>query len=309
MAEPTTYDIRALECAQNRAIVLQDDTLFYGTGYKMLRSLNLDCLATCARARCNGRVQLVYFTRNYVPLLRFSHGAGRASVARVLKNLVDAMLELRRNGFLSDRNVLLDIDSVYIDPSTESVKLLYVPLTHPVCGGNDVEVGRRVFDTCQAALAEGGGDVMLSGSAAYEWGKLETLREELDRLAGSHAGRHARTGAGMPREKHASADVEYMLATQVGGRSVNMRVSGARTVLGKSAARADCVVGMSTAISRVHCALSIKRDGSLSVTDLGSRNGTWADGVRVDAHEERPLSDGSTLKLADVVFTVTRVGA
>lgn len=313
MTQDITSDIRIDDCAQNRAVVLDEDALFYGTGYKMLRSQGLDCLAPCVRARLNGHVQLVYVTRNYVPLLQFAQGASGEAVARALGGFVDAVLELRANGFLSDRSVLLDADTVYVDPATESVKLLYVPLTRPVAGGNDVEVGRRVFDTCQAALAAVSPGITLSGSAAYEWGKLEMLRSDLGKLTSAsawrHAARHTRGGSkNTATAVSEHADVAYLLSAQVGGRSVSVRVCGPRTVLGKSASRADCVVNASPAISRAHCALSVRADGSLAVTDLGSRNGTWADGVRVQPNTERVIADGGTLKLANIMFTVTKVG-
>ena len=65
-----------------------------------------------------------------------------------------------------------------------------------------------------------------------------------------------------------------------------------RTVIGADA-RADIVVTTDPAMSRFHCEIEIDR-GRPIVRDLGSRNGTFVDGVQV---VEAPLRDGALLLL------------
>jgi transcriptional regulator with PAS, ATPase and Fis domain len=55
-------------------------------------------------------------------------------------------------------------------------------------------------------------------------------------------------------------------------------------------------------ISRRHAAISWSpRRGAHAIRDLASRNGTWADGVRA-TEDERPLVDGSLLRLGDALL-------
>ena len=70
------------------------------------------------------------------------------------------------------------------------------------------------------------------------------------------------------------------------------------TVVGRSAACGLQV--LEPGVSGVHCRLEL-RGGWLVVRDLGSTNGTWLNGVRVDAAALRP---GDRLRIGRVVFAV-----
>ena len=73
----------------------------------------------------------------------------------------------------------------------------------------------------------------------------------------------------------------------------NAHLSGSRVVIGRSP---DCdVVLASDSVSRQHAELVAHGDGTWSVRDLGSRNGTGVNGVRV--HGERPLLPGDVLQI------------
>ena len=53
-------------------------------------------------------------------------------------------------------------------------------------------------------------------------------------------------------------------------------------------------------VSRVHCRFTLN-DGGLGVEDLGSTNGTWVNGRRI---ERAPLQSGDTIKIGRVEFAV-----
>ena len=55
-------------------------------------------------------------------------------------------------------------------------------------------------------------------------------------------------------------------------------------------------------VSRVHCRLTASDAGTLSVEDLGSTNGTFVNGTRIDSLTR--LSAGDTLTVGRVTLTV-----
>jgi len=55
------------------------------------------------------------------------------------------------------------------------------------------------------------------------------------------------------------------------------------------------------AASRTHCTLEM-RGGDAVLTDLGSRNGTWAGGVRLSPHTAAPIGDGTIIELGNTVL-------
>lgn len=77
------------------------------------------------------------------------------------------------------------------------------------------------------------------------------------------------------------------------------------TVVGRS--RGCGLQIASASVSRKHCELRIS-DDDVSVTDLGSSNGTFIDAERLPAGERRRLPPGSRLNVGGVRFVVTYAG-
>ncbi|MGW5369965.1 FHA domain-containing protein, partial [Streptomyces sp. NPDC004011] len=80
---------------------------------------------------------------------------------------------------------------------------------------------------------------------------------------------------------------------------------GGRITVGRSA---DADVPLDDPdVSRLHCAVTVGADGRVSVTDLGSTNGTTLDGTRVG---ERPVRfpAGALLRLGESALRVTPSG-
>jgi pSer/pThr/pTyr-binding forkhead associated (FHA) protein len=66
------------------------------------------------------------------------------------------------------------------------------------------------------------------------------------------------------------------------------------------AARADFIVDAAL-VSRLHCRFALADGNRLAVEDLGSTNGTWVNGRKV---EKAPLMPGDTIKVGRVEFAV-----
>lgn len=56
-------------------------------------------------------------------------------------------------------------------------------------------------------------------------------------------------------------------------------------------------------VSRRHATI-IRRDGSLSIVDQGSHNGTYLNGQRLVAHQPRILRDGDDVRLGHLVLRI-----
>jgi pSer/pThr/pTyr-binding forkhead associated (FHA) protein len=70
------------------------------------------------------------------------------------------------------------------------------------------------------------------------------------------------------------------------------------------APRADFIVD-APLVSRLHCRLDIDAQDHLAVEDLGSTNGTWVNGHKV---QRAPLAAGDKLKVGRIVFDVRSGG-
>jgi predicted component of type VI protein secretion system len=82
------------------------------------------------------------------------------------------------------------------------------------------------------------------------------------------------------------------------------RLTPGVTVVGR---QEDCQLQVkSSQVSRRHCELS-EKDGQLTVKDLGSSNGTFVNGEKVEG--SRALEPGDTLTLGNVTFRIERAEA
>ncbi len=63
---------------------------------------------------------------------------------------------------------------------------------------------------------------------------------------------------------------------------------------------------ISSEISREHCRVEVD-DSELIIIDLGSTNGTFVDGVRIEAHREVPVAPQSRIQIGPATFLVNYV--
>jgi len=92
----------------------------------------------------------------------------------------------------------------------------------------------------------------------------------------------------------------YVLVVQTGKfKGKKIKVVGPEVLIGRDD-DAGIRIG-SDDVSRQHCLLT-PHDAGVSVRDLGSRNGTFIDGVPLGANEDALLSVGSSLTVGPMTF-------
>lgn len=84
-----------------------------------------------------------------------------------------------------------------------------------------------------------------------------------------------------------------------------VKISKKDFVIGKSK-YSDYQVTKNNTVSRSHVVAHKQNDGSLTIEDNESKNGTFLDGERLEPHEEVKLKDGMSLRLSDEIFEVQK---
>jgi adenylate cyclase len=74
-------------------------------------------------------------------------------------------------------------------------------------------------------------------------------------------------------------------------------------LIGRDSSECDVTL-LNPSVSRVHARLSVGRDNTLQIEDIGSTNGTSIDGELIAPRLPHPLAAGSTLKLGDIELVV-----
>lgn len=77
-------------------------------------------------------------------------------------------------------------------------------------------------------------------------------------------------------------------------------------VIGKQEGKTDYAISYSAAVSRLHCKIS-HNEGKNYLIDLGSSNGTYINGRKLEPESPTLVSEGDTIKLGNVSFAVRSV--
>ena len=82
----------------------------------------------------------------------------------------------------------------------------------------------------------------------------------------------------------------------------NIYVTKPEFIIGKSKLHADYAIEHNTAVSREHCIITREANGANYITDNKSTNGTYVNGVKLEAGKKQLLTDGTKVKLGDEEF-------
>lgn len=89
-------------------------------------------------------------------------------------------------------------------------------------------------------------------------------------------------------------------------KKIEFLVNKQSYIIGKKAEAVDGLIDFSAAVSRVHCRINCN-DGKNFVTDLGSANGTFVNGKKLEPEKPVIVNEGDKVKLADVTFMVKAI--
>ena len=131
--------------------------------------------------------------------------------------------------------------------------------------------------------------VRAAGFPAYTFGC--SSKKEVEQITALLRG----NGSNNPEPKLQSVALRVTSGARAGAA---FRVQeGQAMIIGRDPSRCNLILGEYNTISGRHCCLELKGT-TLTVTDLGSTNGTWLNGVRLLPNQPTAVPDSSELWLA-----------
>lgn len=280
------------EEAVSYSLKYNDD--FYDIGYKVMQNQEESCLLPCYRLKYNGKIKLVYFTDNYSRLSEKLNDLDEDKTGELLANVFEAIIQIEGIGFLDMGCIDGRLDHIYVDNNTNTIKMIYLPI--------NLSSGTKSFplfeNEIRASLVRRIENDEDRDSASAEEivccltdGTL-SVRQLISVLR--------RTGNSNSAENEPK---DWYIKSLEDNREI--KVSREQFILGKSKERAHGIISGNTAISRVHCEIIL--DGNQAyVTDLGSSNGTFVNGRRIQQGVHEKITEGSKLRLANMDFIILR---
>lgn len=296
IAEEKTY-------GNNIAYILEKQSSFIDTDYKILKSQTNDIFISCTKMLYNGRIQLFYLTEECRRMSALTSDITASTLIKIVIHLFSDIIEVQSNGFLSSENIDLSWDKIFVDSNTLKVKLIYLPVsfklfpsyaefesrlrsnlikfTNGLVISSDHRIDKLLLDLSNSSLS------------------LKDLRDRCRDLLGEANIEPLRRDR---RNKFRKAE-EIKLVAVNAPYYFEIKLDRDCVIVGRKADMADVVIPFSKTIGRRHCKITRKPEGYY-LSDIGSSNGTYLNNTRIKQGEEYRLRKGDMIRLADNDFRV-----
>lgn len=293
--------ITEIECGSNFAYILNDNSVFLSTEYKVLQSQADSCFVKCMKMLYNGKVQLYYLTKSLKSLALMIPTLDADSFLTIVANLFSDIIDVKHNGFLSCQNIDISFERIYIDPTTYKVSLVYLPVSKKIYDDNssfENEIRTGLVKLISSISTFSSSKIMQLASDLSN-GTL-TLEDVYSRIKG---GKRVDVVNIVNQEKSTGSGSLRIIAMNAPTRT-ELIVNKDEFVIGKKPELCDGVVGFNKMISRSHCKI-IKRGSQFSIVDLQSANGTYVNKVRLQPNQPHLIKNGDVIRLANSDFQVS----
>ena len=119
----------------NISYILEESSLFFETGYKVLQNQEKNGFIKAVKVIHNGKIKLIYDISKYKSLASIMPGLNAASFLIIMSKLFDIICETIENGFMQIENININFENIFIDTNNLSVNLIYIPV-NTECNGN-----------------------------------------------------------------------------------------------------------------------------------------------------------------------------
>ena len=271
--------------SQYISYILENDTHFFLTGYRVLKKQEKKGLLPCYQIRYNGSVKLLYPISGYTPLSVCAEGWEPEEVIGYTQKLLKSLKEIRDNGFLQLETVDVDSSHIFVDAAAKKLYLVALPITLDGESGS-----RRWAEALRKTLL-----LMIELSAKPDSPMLRRMRkgikegmlslENLTRMLGEIV---EKPGEEINTERLKKLKENFDRRIRLSAADPSMHWS---------------LVDLSGTISRIHCKITREEDGYF-IQDLNSKNHTYVNKMQLLKDEKRKIVPGDLVQMADISFKV-----
>lgn len=273
---------------------------FFELGAKVLNKQRIETMLPCIHVQYNMKDRLLYDVEQYIPLEEAKEELEEKDTFFILYELLKLLEEVGSNGFVPLEAIQPGADMIFWEAQKKKAYFIVLPIAKEYGNGEHKSWNKRLSDTLNELCANLPDE------------KAETITQNLVK-----PGKIADIIAGlMPVLDSFIAEIQKQENTHVQTRHKELQLLHDGTygqfafyirkkefIIGKRRDSVDGYLGVSDAVSRLHCRI-IYREDCFLVSDMGSSNHTFINGTLVKAQEEKKLAEGDRLRIADVDFKV-----
>ncbi len=273
-----------MKCDSNFAYVLNDNSIFILTEYKVLQSQTESIFIRCIKMLYNGKTELYYLTKEYKSIYEIFHYLNQDKIISIIGNLYSGIAKVKSNGFLKCENIVGSLDHIYVDMKNYNVMFVYLPLSK--------------HDYLDAYSFEKSLEKALIDYVNNQKFLLPVDKEEIISII--HKGNVLDKKPNNPVEKRALCHMRLIPLDQTENI---IDINKSEFTIGQL--NTNDYVCKNKAISRQHCKIKWENDGFKIYEWYGYRsNKTYINGKMLGEGESVLLKNNDTVQLANTRFRV-----
>ena len=280
--------------------LLADKEYFAQTEYKIIQNQNNVLFVESMQIKKNGKIDLCYLTKDLNPLNTLLSSVKNDGFIAILRNLLEAILLVKNNGFITCESIKLDIDKIFVEANSYKIRFIYLPLIIKEFD-NYVEfessLRTKLIKLINAYEEDEESDLLkIRNAIADSFKSLEDLKMELEVFANKNISIGEGTKMGLYNN-------DLRLVALNAPMSFELVLDSNDQLIGKKKELVDLVIPFNKMISRKHCRIR-KIDGAYYINDEQSANGTYVNGKRLEVGQSIKIKSGDLIRLANSDFKI-----
>lgn len=288
--------------------VLEDNTKFYATGYRVLKKQKDKGFIPCSKINYNGHVKLLYPISEYDSVSVAVENWSKKEVLEWMLQILKVLMEVRDSGFLRMEDVDMDLSHIFVNEDTNTVHLVVLPLTvdtavnphwdQALCNAliSLIEISRmrryeHVYKLKQAIRTN-------SDSLDDLYTKMKEFAKSF-KIIPNPAPIPSPTP--VPEEEIPKGELHLLLKYMES--MIDIFVSKDSFIIGKNPKLSDGILAISPTISRQHCKIT-REGGKYFIEDMDSLNHTFVDEKQLEKGEKVWIKKDTRIRLAAFEFHV-----
>lgn len=290
------------EYGNNFAYILNDNSIFSLTEYKVLQNQVEGSFVKCMKLLYNGKVQLYYLTNEFKPLKEMLHLLDSKKFMMIVSYLLNNIITVKKIGFLSCQNIDISFEHIFVNPSTYEISLVYLPigkrLYHNLSSFEN-ELRTNLIDFIQNTPSICSSKVLqFATDLSNDMLSLESLYDKTKEIANiSHKRVPTAINEIFNREK------SLKLVSVNAPVPFEIIINKDEFIIGRKQELVDGMISFNRKVGRAHCKI-VRQANHYAIIDLQSSNGTYVNRVRLQSSQPCPIKDGDNVRLADSEFKV-----
>lgn len=276
-------------------------------GNRVMNKINRDNIMNYSTITYNGRTKLLYNIEDLKPLASVIESLPEAEVIAYMKQFIDIIGTVYNNDFINIWAIDVNFVRLYYSSKSRLLKCIILPVNDD-CDFHENMTWQQKYRNSLAMFCS-----QIFRTNPDKYAELFYVIMDMSKSEIELTQWFQKFDFGVTRVGDVVSNTDNNIIETVSGvlflehssemGNLIFRITQKEFIIGKSANNAQGVINISSSVSRKHCVIR-KMDGSYTLEDLGSSNGTFLNGFGLEAGNQYYINNGDMIQIADVVFNV-----